>query len=306
MLYLLRCSDSVDTSLPNLEDLSDADRDGLHLLPGEQLTTLNLPGLPGRRDLKFLDPLPSRFVTGRTPSLADIAAQPDVAHQGAPRPDPHPIAERVRVIVRGTDAALSRVVSKLMRIDALWVEVGYVPVNTTGTGSTVALSWGLDTAAPPMRLLRQAISAPAQPTALIRDDHGIVTLGAAEITASEVGAPMIGEVIVNSEVLYRQESAESATRANPFNDGVRLVATPDAPGLAAVQRPPLGWDASKKPGLLARLARRGGPEPTVLRGRALQAGGEDLRIIRDGDAHPRPLSSVTFYRHLRDGQFVRN
>jgi hypothetical protein len=43
----------------------------------------------------------------------------------------------------------------------------------------------------------------------------------------------------------------------------------------------------------------------VLTGRALQAGGVDLTVVRDTVVHPRTVSSVTFYRHLRDGQFVR-
>jgi hypothetical protein len=59
-------------------------------------------------------------------------------------------------------------------------------------------------------------------------------------------------------------------------------------------------------GLLGGTAQPGGVDPdTVLTGRALQAGGEKLTVVRDGVAHPRPVSSVTFYRHLRDGQFVR-
>ena len=80
-----------------------------------------------------------------------------------------------------------------------------------------------------------------------------------------------------------------------------MVPTPDAPGLAAVQRPPL-----PRKGLFGRVKKpRSAVSPTVLRGRALQAGGVDLTVTRDGVRHPRPLKSVTFYRHLRDGQFVR-
>ena len=204
-------------------------------------------------------------------------------------------------------AALAAVVSKLMRIDALWVEVGFIPSGS----SAVALSWGLDATFSPAEHLTFALASPAVPTPVIRDDHGVVTLGAAEVTGpvsaaakagsegeSEDAAEMIGEVIVDSEVLYEQNKAGTSD----FNSGVRLVPTPDAPGLAAVQRPPLprkGWfGRMKKP--------RSTGSPTVLRGRALQAGGVDLAVTRDGVRHPRPLKSVTFYRHLRDGQFVRN
>ena len=240
-------------------------------------------------------------MVGSTPSLDELMQRPDAPHLGTPQPDPHQVSERVRVIVHGSDAAVAAVVSKLMHIDALWVEVGFIP----SSASSVALSWGLDATFSPAQHLTFALASPAVPTPVIRDDHGVVTLGVAEVTGpvdsagkAEKEAEMIGEVIVDSKVLYEQNKAGTSD----FNNGVRLVPTPDAPGLAAVQRPPLprkGWfGRTKKP--------RSTVSPTVLRGRALQAGGVDLAVTRDGVRHPRPLKSVTFYRHLRDGQFVRN
>lgn len=285
MLFMLRC------------DVPASDRLRDPVLPGEAVECLDLSAVPKRKELRFLDDL-ERFVVGSTPSLEEMMQRPDAPHLGAPQPDPHEVSERVRVIVQGSDAALAAVVSKLMRIDALWVEVGFIPSGS----SAVALSWGLDATFSPAEHLTFALASPAVPTPVIRDDHGVVTLGAAEVTGpageSEEAAEMIGEVIVDSEVLYEQNKAGTSD----FNNGVRLVPTPDAPGLAAVQRPPLprrGWFGRiKKP--------RSTVSPTVLRGRALQAGGVDLAVTRDGVCHPRPLKSVTFYRHLRDGQFVRN
>ncbi|MGV3155127.1 ATP-binding cassette domain-containing protein, partial [Corynebacterium sp. 32222D000BW] len=40
-------------------------------------------------------------------------------------------------------------------------------------------------------------------------------------------------------------------------------------------------------------------------GRAVQAGGPELRVTVDGVSRPRPVDRVTFYRHLRDLQVVR-
>lgn len=285
MLFMLRCD------VPASDQLRDP------VLPGEAVECLDLSAVPKRKELRFLDDL-EQFVVGSTPSLEEMMQRPDAPHLGAPQPDPHQVSERVRVIVQGSDAALAAVVSKLMRIDALWVEVGFIPSGS----SAVALSWGLDATFSPAEHLTFALASPAVPTPVIRDDHGVVTLGAAEVTGSagesEEAAEMIGEVIVDSEILYEQAKAGTSD----FNNGVRLVPTPDAPGLAAVQRPPLprkGWFGRiKKP--------RSTVSPTVLRGRALQAGGVDLAVTRDGVRHPRPLKSVTFYRHLRDGQFVRN
>lgn len=288
MLFLLRC------------DIPASDRLRDPVLPGEAVQCLDLSAVPTRKELRFLDDL-ERFVVGSSPSLDELMQRPDAPHLGAPQPDPHQVSERVRVIVHGSDAAVATVVSKLMRIDALWVEVGFIPSGA----SSVALSWGLDATFSPAQHLTFALASPAVPTPVIRDDHGVVTLGVAEVTGpvdsagkAEKEAEMIGEVIVDSEVLYEQNKAGTSD----FNNGVRLVPTPDAPGLAAVQRPPLprkGWfGRTKKP--------RSTVSPTVLRGRALQAGGVDLAVTRDGVLHPRPLKSVTFYRHLRDGQFVRN
>ena len=288
MLFLLRC------------DIPASDRLRDPVLPGEAVECLDLSAVPTRKELRFLDDL-ERFVLGSTPSLDELMQRPDAPHLGTPQPDPHQVSERVRVVVHGSDAAVAAVVSKLMRIDALWVEVGFIPSGS----SSVALSWGLDATFSPAQHLTFALASPAVPTPVIRDDHGVVTLGVAEVTGpvdsagkAEKEAEMIGEVIVDSEVLYEQNKAGTSD----FNNGVRLVPTPDAPGLAAVQRPPLprkGWfGRTKKP--------RSTVSPTVLRGRALQAGGVDLAVTRDGVRHPRPLKSVTFYRHLRDGQFVRN
>lgn len=290
MLFLLRCG------VPNDRQLDTP------ILPGERVESLTLPEVPGRRDLTFLDPLPGQYTVGETESLEELTQRPDVSYQGAPKPDPHQVTERVRVIVHGTDAALAAVVSKLMRIDALWVEVAYVPLSPD---SLVATVWGIDAATHPRTLLHSALTVPAVPVPLIRDDHGLVTLGLAEITGPMREGqvqPLVGEVIVDSETLYAHDATgrDNHGRKAVFTNGVRMVPTPDAPGLAAVQRPPL-----PRRGLFGRIKRPVAAEPSVLQGRALQAGGENMRVVRDGTEHPRPLQSVTFYRHLRDGQFVR-
>lgn len=298
--------------------------------------------VPTRSELRFLDELPGRYVQGSVPSLEEIARQPDVAHQGQPQPAPHRTSERVRVIVAGTDAALAAVATKLMRIDALWMELAYVPADPA---SAVATLWGLgagaddgagdgagnaSSTADPQGFpqLRFALARPALPTALIRDDQGVVTLGAAEITDAQ-GAELVGEVIVDSEVLYSsgpggrragttppgtghrrgapehpgRPAPRSGGRARPV-PGVRLVPTTGMPGIAAVQ-----MESTAPTGFFARLKHLAQPQPEVplvLQGRALQAGGPALQLVRDGARHPRPLKAVTFYRHLRDGQFVRN
>lgn len=273
---------------------------------------VRLTAVPGRRELKLLDEIASTYLpVDPTPSLDEIAAQPDIPHQAEPQPAPQRPDEPVRVVVIGPDAALAAVVTRLMRIDALWMSVGFVP--TVGA-SLVAQNWGLgdDQLPTPQAALEFALRGPARPTAMVRDDAGIVTLGCAEIF--HAGGTLVGEVIVDSRTLFLNEDA-TVWDGRPGPYGARFVPTTGAPGLAAARlTTPSTWDAvaaahpPKKRlfGLLGAAGKPGGVDPdTVLTGRALQAGGVDLTVVRDTVVHPRTVKSVTFYRHLRDGQFVR-
>lgn len=274
-------------------------------------STVKMPPIPGRKDLRYLDSLATDHLPNDpTPSLDEIAAQPDVPHQAEPVPAPQHPDEPVRLIVIGSDAALAAVVTRLMRIDALWITVGYVPVDAA---SLIARNWGVDAGHLPLAAAFDlALTATPRPTALIRDDSGIVAVGCTEIF--HAGGTLVGEVIVDSDTLFFNEDATSWNgRPGPY--GVRFVPTTGAPGLAATRlTTPSRWDgvaAAHPPkrklwGLLGATAEPGGVDPAVvLTGRALQAGGTDLTVVRDGVVHPRTVSSVTFYRHLRDGQFIR-
>ena len=65
----------------------------------------------------------------------------------------------------------------------------------------------------------------------------------------------------------------------------------------------------RKRGLFSFLCKDPAPgqlDPaSVLTGRAVQAGGPQLRVSVDGESAKRPVTRVTFYRHLRDLQMVR-
>ena len=266
----------------------------------EKLEFHEVSAIPTRRELKVLNPLPE-LVTEPTPTLDEIAAQPNVPHQGEPQPAPHVTSEPVRVVVIGEDAAVAAVASKLMRIDALWAQLAFVP---TGGESAIAHSWGLPEE--PGAALEFALTAPPVPTPVIRDDHSIVVLGSAELTGPE-GGELFGEVIVDSDTLYHHDRGARGD----FTHGVRLVPTPAAPGIAAVQLPSpeqvKRLEKARSGGWWARFTAGFRPpaEPTILKGRALQAGAREMTVTRDTVTHPRPLKAVTFYRHLRDGQFIR-
>lgn len=261
---------------------------------------LNCPSLPGRKDLGVLKDYARRALpVDPTPSLKEIQARPDVAHLAAPQPAPQKPETPLRVIVAGTDAALSAVLARLMRIDALWTTIGFIPVE----GSVAAQGYGIPIAR--AAAIRLAVFGSPRPTCVIRDDKGSVVAGYATVSDS-TGAEMIGEVIVDDEVVHHlEERSKRAPRRGAF--GVRLVPMLDAPGIAAV---PLVSSLERPRGIMGSL-RAAGVVPgetdssRMRTGRAVQAGGPQLRVSIDGVARSKPVESVTFYRHLRDLQLVR-
>ncbi len=230
-----------------------------------------------------------------TPSLDEIAQQPNVAHLSAPQPAPQQPEKPLRIVVIGTDAALSAVITRLMRGDNLWAEIGYVPLEE----SPAAKNWGLPT--DPGEALTFALTGPVNPTPVIRDDTAIAVAGSATVTNWEPGE-ITGELIVDDHVQIRHAAGGKTPRRGIF--GARLVPMLDAPGIAAVtmDTPLPGTEITK--GIRKRPTGSVVPE-SLSTGRALQAGGPSLRVQVDGVSRKRSVERVTFYRHLRDTQVVR-
>lgn len=304
-----------------------------------EVRTLSLSAVPTRQELKELDEVAAKiFPKDPTPSLADIQAQPEVAYQGAPElaPQREYLTEELRVIVaapaEGLDAALSAVVTRLMRADKLWVEVACVALPGPAGGSSMAADASTEptASAPPtastaaknfgiaeLPLSEQwqlALFGVVRPVPLIRNDSGVAVVGSATVMqAADPNAAVqeleefTGEVIVDDHVLLRNLAEGKAQLPGVY--GARLVPMLDAPGIAAVRATTPVEDTPA--GLWSRLRGkkfiRGGqvdPE-TLVTGRALQAGGPRLAVTVDGVKHKRTLERVTFYRHLRDLQMVR-
>ncbi|WJZ03758.1 hypothetical protein [Corynebacterium freiburgense] len=255
-----------------------------------------LPNLPGRRDLQLLNEITSVHLPhDPTPTLEEITRQPDVAHLSEPKlaPQREHLTEPLRFIVVGSDAALSAILTRLMRIDALWVEIAFIPQ----VSSTTATSWNI--AGDPWKL---ALEGSIAPTPLIRDDAGIAIAGSASITTWD-GTELYGEIIVDSETLCA--GFEEGLRRKIGTYGTKLVPMLKAPGIAAVP-----YTTSLEPrtgflGLRDRSPRGSVDSSRLATGRALQAGGKQLKVTVDGITRPRPVKHVTFYRHLRDLQAVR-
>ena len=276
--------------------------------------THDLSPIPTRKELSLIDAFLNPLLpTDPTPSLDDIAAQPDVRHLGAPAPAPQAphLVEPARIVVAGSDAALSAVLTRLMRSDRLWAEVAFIPVPSTAASapsttapaastpstasaavtSVAAQNWGLPTS--PAEALDFARTAPVHPAPLIRNDSGLAVAGSATISDATNGS-FTGEVIIDDHTL---------AASSPKTFGARLVPMTDAPGILAAR----ATSPVESQGRLRSLLRKPGqldPE-SVSTGRAVQAGGPQLRVIVDSVPHKRPVTRVTFYRHLRDLQIVR-
>lgn len=267
---------------------------------GLKVRRLPMSKIPTRAELKELDALAKEILPeDPTPTLDEIAAQPDVDHLGRPAAAPQArfLREPLRVVVVGSDAALSAVLTRMMRADYLWAEVGFVPTDET---STAAMNWGLPTSAEDP--LSFALSAPVKPVPLIRNDAGLAVAGSATI-AEWTDEEITGEIIVDDDVLLRADREKHVF-------GARLVPMTDAPGIVAARAvSSFAADASPRRRLFGRLRKHVQPgqlDPaSVVRGRAVQAGGPSLSISVDGVRAPRPVKRVTFYRHLRDLQIVR-
>ena len=288
----------------------------LHRSAGVEI--FSLPAVPARGDLKFLsDHTTELLPVDPTPSLEEIQAQPRVEHQAAPQLAPQQPVMPLRIIVLCSDSALSAVLTRLMRADALWPQIGFVPVTDAARDdeSTAARNWSLPT--DPAAALKLALTGEVKPVPLIRNDAGQAVAGSATITQWDGGA-MTGEIIVDDATLVQQDArgladGSSAGSGGATAFGARLVPMLSAPGIAAAAH-----TAQEKPrGLFARWRKNKGTtqdadanvgklDPsTLVTGRAVQAGGPEMAVHVDGVRSPRPQKRVTFYRHLRDLQIIR-
>ncbi|MFT4088321.1 MAG: hypothetical protein QM658_14445 [Gordonia sp. (in: high G+C Gram-positive bacteria)] len=170
------------------------------------------------------------------------------------------------------DVLLSQVAGVLMRHERLDVEVAYIAPKATPATRAYGLPHG-DAAR------RLAETGAAQTLPLIRDDAASVLVGRARhlglsTDAEGQTAKLRGETYVDSERLFDGEVR--AVEIEP------LVAEPGVRGRVA-RRLPGGW----------------------LTGRAVQTGGLNLVVEREGVLTPRVVKRSTFYRHHIDWKLVR-
>lgn len=166
------------------------------------------------------------------------------------------------------DAHLARVIAALMLGERLDVEVAFVATAPTVATAIYGLPHG-----PAGRELAEHGHAEALP--LMRDDAATVLVGRARHLGAD--GDLHGEGYVDDHRLFDGDVP-----------GVVIEPTPNAPGLRA------RLDRS-------RLLRRDRWYP----GRAVQTGGTNLVVERDGERADRAVKRSTFYRHHVDFRLVR-
>jgi hypothetical protein len=163
------------------------------------------------------------------------------------------------------DAFLGLVLARLMAMERLDVPVAYVaPIRTTAT-RVLGIPHGSEAAA--------AATDPATPVRsvpLVRDDTGQVLVG--EGNHIFVGA---GVTTADDTCVYDGQSGDAVITVEPT-----VVA----------------------PGLRTRRARWFGGSWTPAR--AVQSGGEQITVVRNGIRDGRKVRRATFYRHQTDWQVV--
>lgn len=178
------------------------------------------------------------------------------------------IARYRRLVVVGGDTDLAQTLTRLLRVDRLDVEVGYVPQRRTPATAAYRLPAG-------WRAARRARRGAAQPVPLVRDDAGTALVGVGRWLPVDGAAVLHGEGIVDDAALFDGDVAEVLIEPMGTAPGVR-AGVPDRRG--RVRR----WVA----------------------GRAAQLGTTGALVVRDGSYSSRTVKRSTFYRHIEDWRLV--
>lgn len=163
------------------------------------------------------------------------------------------------------DVFLSEIVAAVMKQDRLDVEFAYVAPHETPATKAYNLKYGANAMA-------LAESGVAHSLPLIRDDAATVLVGRARHLGAD-GAKLHGEAYVDSDRLFDGDV-----------DAVEIEPIPEAPGVRGrvARWLPGGWKT----------------------GRAVQTGGSNLVVEREGVVTERLVKRSTFYRHHIDWKLV--
>jgi hypothetical protein len=170
-----------------------------------------------------------------------------------------------RLIVIGADPDLAAVLTRLLRIEMLDVEVGFISRRRSPATRAYRIPAGF-------RAARRARHGSARRVPLIRDETATVIVGAAHWRPPDDAQLLHGEAVVDDVVLFDGDVA-----------GVLIEPTATAPGLRARMADRRRW----------------------VTGRAAQLGTTGVAVLRDGVPAPRTARRSTFYRNTEGWLLVR-
>ena len=185
-----------------------------------------------------------------------------------------------RIVVHGTDADLAAVVLRLLRKNRIAdLAVGYVPV----AASAATELWGLPVGEEAVEI---AFEGRARPVPLVRDDSGGLIVASGGIT------PITGQVYCDERQVLNGPATALHVAPDP---GAEPLAEPTSDPMSSTLDP-------AEDGLRVTATRRGlfRQRREVARGRAVQASFRESTVLRDGVAHPRPVTTWVWYRHTED------
>src|SRR5699024_12119710 len=96
-----------------------------------------------------------------------------------------PVDTPLRIVVVGEAAALSAVLTRMMRADYMWAEVAYVP----SSARTAAQNWHIPTDSDAARAL--ALEGEERPVPLLRTDTGLAVAGSVRVSGWDRD-PLVG------------------------------------------------------------------------------------------------------------------
>ncbi len=178
------------------------------------------------------------------------------------------VGTRRRLLVCGTDAGLSALLTRLMRTENLDVEVAYIAEDAT----PATRAYGLPTGSAAAKL---GVQGRAHEVPLVRDETGAVLVGEATVTGTGDDV-LVGEAYADDDRVFTGKVDALTVRVSRDMPGVR--ATADRP---------------------RRFRRR-----QWFQARAVQVGTPGALITRDGITARRPVKRTTFYRHIEPLRLV--
>ena len=228
--------------------------------------------------IEIAPPSPGADAAALSRAVTSALADPALTRLIVSPPDGH----------ENPDLFLAQVVGVVMRHERLDIELAYVAPAATAATKVYGLPHGAAARA-------LAETGTAQELPLIRDDAATVLVGRARHLGARPDSDPRSPSSASRSASSVERSPRTRLHGETYVDSERLF---DGEVRGVVIEPLIA-----EPGVRARLERL--LPGRWLTGRAVQTGGTNLVVEREGVLNPRPVKRSTFYRHHLDWKLVR-